>query len=122
MKDELKTTNSPTSTAASDVVGKADPKKPPQDEPRVADDAVHKIDRPGFDLSGSSDAPHAGTGLGLGKDSFGTPGDRRLPGRRLDGKLTIPRWSAPEPKGTIVSAKTATAPETEIASKAKTAR
>ena len=105
MKDKLKNSNSPTSKTASDIVGKTDPKRPAQDEIRVAADADHKIDRPGFDLSGSSDDTHAGTGLGLGTDSFDAPGDRRLPGRRLGGKLTIPRWSGPEPKDTIVPAK-----------------
>ncbi len=98
MKDKPKTSTSSRSSAAADVVDKTDPKKTPQDEPRVADDAVHKIDRPGFDLSGSSDDTHAGTGLGLGTDAFEAPGDRRLPGRQLDNKLTIPRWGGPEPK------------------------
>ena len=35
--------------------------------PTAADDSARKIDRPGFDLSGSSDDTHAGTGLGLGE-------------------------------------------------------
>ncbi len=65
-------------------------------EPRTADDSDQKTDRPGFDLSGSSDDTHAGSGLGLGQDAFDTAGARRLPGRRPDNKLTIPRWHGPD--------------------------
>ena len=68
-----------------------------EDEQHTPDEGDQKIDRPGFDLSGSSDDTHAGTGLGLGADASDTAGDRRLPGRRLDNKLTIPRWGGPEP-------------------------
>lgn len=68
------------------------------EEPTAADDPVKKTDRPGFDLGGSSGDTHAGSGLGLGNDSSDTAGERRLPGRRLDNKLTIPRWSGPEPR------------------------
>jgi hypothetical protein len=71
----------------------------------VAKSGGQKIDRPGFDLSGSADDTRAGTGLGLGEDASDTPGDRRLPGRRLDGKLTIPRWSGPELHDTTASDK-----------------
>ena len=74
-------------------------KRPKASEKPIGDDAPpKKIDRPGFDLGGSSGDTHAGTGLGLGNDSFDTPGERRLPGRRLDNKLTIPRWGGPEPR------------------------
>jgi hypothetical protein len=74
-------------------------KTPAQNEPDADGYSGEKIDRPGFDLSGSSDDTHAGTGLGLGNNAFEASGDRRLPGRRLDNKLTIPRWGGPEPDG-----------------------
>lgn len=53
------------------------------------------IDRPGFDLSGSTGDTSAGTGLGLGADAGEDRLDRSLPGRRARGKLSIPRWSGP---------------------------
>jgi hypothetical protein len=40
------------------------------------------IDRPGFDLGGSSGKTTAGTGLGLGQDAVENRRDRSLPGRR----------------------------------------
>ncbi len=40
------------------------------------------VDRPGFDLGGSTGKTSAGTGLGLGKDAFDDRRDRSLPGRR----------------------------------------
>ena len=40
------------------------------------------IDRPGFDLGGSTDEASAGTGLGLGTDAAEDRRDRRLPGRK----------------------------------------
>jgi len=40
------------------------------------------VDRPGFDLGGSSGKTSAGTGLGLGQDSAESRRDRSLPGRR----------------------------------------
>ena len=73
--------------------------------PSATKGSDQKTDRPGFDLDGSSDDTHAGSGLGLGKDAFDKPGDRRLPGRRLDNKLTIPRWSGPKSVETIGPAK-----------------
>jgi hypothetical protein len=93
------TSSSPESQKVTDDLNKHSTKKHAQDDPRAVDDGEKKIDRPGFDLSGSSDDTHAGTGLGLGNDAFETPGDRRLPGRRPDNKLTIPRWGGPEPDG-----------------------
>lgn len=86
----------------------SDSRKPKQDMPNAEADRGQKTDRPGFDLGGSSGETHAGTGLGLAEDAFDTPGERRLPGRRLDNKLTIPRWSGPEPRH-------ATAPEKKTA-------
>jgi hypothetical protein len=44
------------------------------------------VDRPGFDLGGSSGKTSAGTGLGLGQDAAENRRDRSLPGRR--GKST----------------------------------
>ncbi len=84
-----------------------------------ANDLGQGVDRPGFDLGGSTGDTHAGSGLGLGEDAFETPGDRRLPGRRPDNDLTIPRWSGPDPHDVTVSDKktadteTPPAPETE---------
>ena len=53
------------------------------------------IDRPGFDLGGSTDDRSAGTGLGSGDEAGENRLDRSLPGRRARGKLSIPRWSGP---------------------------
>ena len=44
------------------------------------------VDRPGFDLGGSTGKTSAGTGLGLGPDAAENRRDRSLPGRR--GKRT----------------------------------
>lgn len=74
-------------------------------EPTAVDVPVKKTDRSGFDLEGSSGDTHAGTGLGLGNDASDTAGERRLPGRWPDNKLTIPRWSGPEPRGETEPAK-----------------
>lgn len=40
------------------------------------------VDRPGFDLGGSTGKTSAGTGLGLDEDASDSRNDRRLPGRR----------------------------------------
>ncbi|MGX6646473.1 hypothetical protein ACWCOP_00855 [Maricaulaceae bacterium MS644] len=40
------------------------------------------VDRPGFDLGGSTGETRAGTGVGLGPDAGESRRDRRLPGRR----------------------------------------
>ncbi len=55
------------------------------------------IDRPGFDLGGSTGETTAGSGLGLGEDAAENRLDRSLPGRRTRSKLSIPRWSGPTP-------------------------
>lgn len=81
---------------AGDVSVKDMAKKDLQTEPSEADDTLGAINRPGFDLGGSCGDTQAGTGLGLGTDAFDKAGDRRLPGRRPDNKLTIPRWQGPE--------------------------
>lgn len=116
------TSSSSGSPVATSVANKNRPKKPAQDEPRAGDDSAHKIDRPGLDLGGSSDDTHAGTGLGPGDDAFDTPGDRRLPGRRPDNKLTIPHWGGPEPRGSAVPVKKPSGRETPSAPKTKSGR
>ena len=55
-----------------------------------------QVDRPGFDLGGSTGETSAGLGLGLGEDSSDTPRQRSLPGRRAKQKLSIPRWRGPD--------------------------
>lgn len=63
-----------------------------QDQHRPEDNAADHprepvaVDRPGFDLGGSTGKTSAGTGLGLGQDAAKNRRDRRLPGRR--GKST----------------------------------
>lgn len=81
-----------------------------KDSPK--NDADRKIDRPGFDLGGSSGETHAGTGLGLGADASDTPGDRRLPGRRPDNKLTIPRWAGSDRQDAAAPVKPSRSPAT----------
>ncbi len=54
------------------------------------------VDRPGFDLGGATGDTSAGTGLGLGDNAGETRMDRSLPGRRITGKLSIPRWRGPD--------------------------
>jgi hypothetical protein len=58
--------------------------------------ASEQVDRPGFDLGGSSGKTTAGFGLGLGNNSSDTKLERSLPGRRFRGKLSIPRWRGPD--------------------------
>jgi hypothetical protein len=122
MKNKKKPSTSSVSSAATDVDDKSVPKKPAQDESPTANDLGQGIDRPGFDLGGSSGGTHAGTFLGLGKDAFDTPDERRLPGRQPDNKLTIPRWGGPEPHGTTAPAKKPSHRETQSAPKTKKGR
>lgn len=96
--DEKTKLNPPLTSEKTDNSKSSKAKKVEQNLP---DKGHLKTDRPGFDLSGSSEDTSAGTGLGLGNDSFETPGDRRLPGRRLNSKLTIPRWGGPLAHSTI---------------------
>ncbi|UDL90832.1 hypothetical protein LGH82_05940 [Mesorhizobium sp. PAMC28654] len=58
--------------------------------------AAGAVDRPGFDLGGSTGGTSAGTGIGLGDDAGETRMERSLPGRRITGKLSIPRWRGPD--------------------------
>jgi len=104
---------------ASDDSDKNTTMKEPKSELTVAADAVDEIDRPGFDLGGSSGDTQAGAGLGLGNDAFDKAGDRRLPGRRPDNELTIPRWSGPETHSTSEPAKTSIESRTQAGSKTK---
>ncbi len=120
MTNREKPSSSYAKPKASDGVGMAASPKPEEDTPNVAGEHGLKTDRPGFDLGGSSGDTHAGAGLGLGEDAFDTPGDRRLPGRRLDNKLTIPRWSGPESRRANASEKkTEVAKDSPIASDKK---
>lgn len=60
----------------------------PGDGDKAADSSPgpDAVDRPGFDLGGSTGKTSAGTGLGLGTDAAENRRDRSLPGRR--GKRT----------------------------------
>jgi hypothetical protein len=69
----------------SNPVSKQDQRKP-NDKAAVHPTAPVAVDRPGFDLGGSTGKTSAGTGLGLGQDAFEKRRDRSLPGRR--GKST----------------------------------
>jgi len=110
--------NSSAVRKATEGAGTTGSQKLSQDTSGSADNRGHKTDRPGFDFGGASGDTHAGTGLGLGEDAFDTPGERRLPGRQIDNKLTIPRWSGPEPRNATTpekkTAKVTTAPESSI--------
>lgn len=105
MKHDEKPATSPKSPSpeVSDETGEHKRGKGEEDDPHAPDESPQKIDRPGFDLRGSSGDTHAGTGLGLGNDASDTAGDRRLPGRRPDNKLTIPRWGGSEPHDATAS-------------------
>lgn len=67
-----------------------------KDNPRNIEDKaadlppeIVAVDRPGFDLGGSTGKTSAGTGLGLGQDAFESRRDRSLPGRRGKSKWGI---------------------------------
>jgi len=121
MTKDQKPSKSSTPSAENEELAKPSEKTQAQDVSPSTNDLDQGTDRPGFDLGGSSGDTHAGTGLGLGTDAFDTPGDRRLPGRRLDNKLTIPRWGGPEPRDPTASdektagAETPSTPETNKA-------
>ena len=57
------------------------------------------VDRPGFDIGGSTGDTTAGAGLGLGVNAGERRSDRSLPGRRAGATLSIPHWSGPTPQG-----------------------
>ncbi len=122
MKNDAKRPTLSLSSAAINVGATPIPKKTAKDEPPAAEYTGQKIDRPGFDLGGSTGDTHAGTGLGLGKDAFDTPGERRLPGRRLDNDLTIPRWGGPEPRDPTSPDKKTAGAETPAKPETKKAR
>lgn len=122
MKQNEKPSTASVSSAETDNIGKPVAKKQAQDVSPSANDLGQGIDRPGFDLGGSSGDTHAGSGLGLGKDAFDTPGERRLPGRRLDNDLTIPRWGGPEPRDPTAPDKKTSGAETPSTPETKKAR
>jgi hypothetical protein len=62
-------------------ISKHDQRKP-EDNAAVPSPETIAVDRPGFDLGGSTGKTSAGTGLGLGQDAFEDRSDRSLPGRR----------------------------------------
>ncbi len=121
MKKNAKPSTSSVSSANTDHVGKPAAASQAQDESPSANDLGQGIDRPGFDLGGSSGDTHAGTWLPLANDAFDAPGERRLPGRRFDNDLTIPRWGGPHPHDRTASdkktegAKTPSPPDTKKA-------
>ena len=54
----------------------------PEDKAAVPPPEPVAVDRPGFDLGGSTGKTSAGTGLGPGQDAAENRRDRRPPGRR----------------------------------------
>lgn len=95
------TSSSPKSQQVTDDTPKHSAKMPPARLTTV----VKRSTVPALILGGSSGDTDAGTGLGLGNDASDTAGGRRLPGRRPDNKLTIPRCGGPGPDSTIKPAK-----------------
>lgn len=91
MEKKEKPPSSSASAAATGGASEPVTQKPEEGESPTANDLGQGIDRPGFDLGGSTGETHAGTGLGLGTDAFDTPGDRSLPGRKLDNPRTTLR-------------------------------
>ena len=122
MKKDQKASKSSRSSPETDDVATSTAQSKAKDTSPSANDLGQGTDRPGFDLGGSTGDTHAGTGLGLGTDAFDTPGDRRLPGRRFDNKLTIPRWGGPEPRDTTASDEKTAGPETPSTPATKKAR
>lgn len=122
MKKNEKPSTSTVASAETDDVGKPTATRQAEERPPSANDLDQGIDRPGFDLGGSSGDTHAGTGLGLGTDAFDAPGDRRLTGRRLDNDITIPRWGGPEPRDRAASDKKTAGDESPPTSETKKAR
>ena len=53
-----------------------------KDAPTSTSPDLVAVDRPGFDLGGSTGKTHAGSGIGIGPDASESRRDRRLPGRR----------------------------------------
>lgn len=70
-----------TPVAKNDSDRKGDEGKPLD---KLADNTLQpvSVDRPGFDLGGSTGQTSAGTGVGLGPDAAENRKDRSLPGRR----------------------------------------
>lgn len=68
-----------------DPKSKRDQGKPGGKKTHLSPETI-AVDRPGFDLGGSTGEVSAGTGLGLGANAAENRSDRKLPGRR--GKRT----------------------------------
>jgi hypothetical protein len=84
-------------------VNKSDKQKKQRKSKHIAADSPPEpvaVDRPGFDLGGSTGETSAGTGLGPGEDAAENRQDRSLPGHRGGSTLSIPRWSGAEPAKT----------------------
>jgi hypothetical protein len=103
MKENEKPSGTSASFTGTDHVGIPAATSQAQDESLSANELGEGIDRPGFDLGGSSGDTRAGTGLGLGRDAFDTPGGRSLPGRKLGNDVTMPGWGGPGQRGTTLS-------------------
>ena len=112
MKHKEPSSTSPRSLSATDATNTKIPTNPAIDERVTTDDTVLNIDRPGLDLGGASGNTQSGTGLGLGADASDSPDERRLPGRRLDNELTIPRWSGQAPRGAAAPGSKSVDPKT----------
>lgn len=54
------------------------------------------VDRPGFDLGGSTGNTTGGTGISLGDDAGENQIERSLPGRHAKAILSKPRWLGPD--------------------------
>jgi hypothetical protein len=57
-----------------------------EDKTTVSPPEPVAVDRPGFDLGGSTGKTRAGTGLGLGRDAFENRSSRSLPRGRWKNK------------------------------------
>ncbi|MEO6609500.1 MAG: hypothetical protein ABIN69_13635 [Aestuariivirga sp.] len=77
----------PTTKVTSELLNEHVAKKPP---------LLAAVDRPGFDLGGSTGKTTAGTGIGLGDDAGENRIDRSLLGRHAKPILSKPRWLGPD--------------------------
>jgi len=68
-----------------DHVAKGEPVKDKPDSKSAPEAPDPAVDRPGFDLGGSTGKTTAGEGIGLGEDASEDPRGRSLPGRRTGG-------------------------------------
>ncbi len=70
----------------------------PEDKAAAPPSKPVAVDRPGFDLGGSTGKTSAGTGLGLGQDAFESRRDRSLQEQRGKGKSSIGMIKSAKPK------------------------